>query len=199
MREFLFYSRTGYTTPNFSTLEEGGRLDILYQTILTSIFKSQSHRHDVVFHAVLNGPKNPPIHIEIIGNDLRDARIDEISWYNIIKELLKGGAHEGISTDRKSFQQIIKEKYNENYKIFILNNKGIMFTEVDEFKNYLDNEKLLFIIGDHVGLPKKDEMFALRYGSALSLGHRKYLAASCIDIINYLLDLREEKIEFIKK
>jgi tRNA pseudouridine-54 N-methylase len=46
----------------------------------------------------------------------------------------------------------------------------------------------LFILGDHVGLPKKAETFALRYGQKISLGKTPYLATSCITIINYTLD-----------
>ena len=50
------------------------------------------------------------------------------------------------------------------------------------------SENNLFVIGDHIGLPKNDESFVLRYGTRLSLGKQKYLAASCIDIINYRID-----------
>jgi tRNA pseudouridine-54 N-methylase len=44
------------------------------------------------------------------------------------------------------------------------------------------------VLGDHVGLPKKAEIFALRFGEKISLGKQPYLAASCITVINYLLD-----------
>ena len=50
------------------------------------------------------------------------------------------------------------------------------------------SDSCLFILGDHVGLPKKAEVFALRYGEKISLGKQPYLAASCITILNYLLD-----------
>lgn len=49
-------------------------------------------------------------------------------------------------------------------------------------------ENAVFVIGDHVGLPKKAEVLALRYGEKISLGKQPYLAASCITILNYLLD-----------
>ncbi|UCD92940.1 MAG: tRNA (pseudouridine(54)-N(1))-methyltransferase TrmY, partial [Methanobacteriota archaeon] len=63
MREFVLYSRKGRTDGNFKSLREAGRLDIVYQCILTSIFKSHAHRHDVVFHAVLTGPPKPPLRL----------------------------------------------------------------------------------------------------------------------------------------
>ena len=49
-------------------------------------------------------------------------------------------------------------------------------------------EKCVFVLGDHVGLPKKVETFALRYGEKNSLGKQPYLAATCITILNYLMD-----------
>jgi tRNA pseudouridine-54 N-methylase len=39
--------------------------------------------------------------------------------------------------------------------------------------------------------PKKVEAFALRYGEKISLGKKPYLAASCITILNYLLDRKK--------
>ncbi|MDD1748114.1 MAG: hypothetical protein LUQ16_10175, partial [Methanomassiliicoccales archaeon] len=49
----------------------------------------------------------------------------------------------------------------------------------------------MFVIGDQVGLPKKEEDFVLRRGRKVSLGGKEYLAAQCVCIINYVLDLRE--------
>ncbi|MCL4546877.1 MAG: hypothetical protein M1576_03970 [Deltaproteobacteria bacterium] len=184
MRLFLLLFLVRIFTPNFSTLLDGGRLDVVYQSILMSIFKAQAHRHDVIFHTVLNGPKNPPLHIQINGNELRDARIDEASWNIIIKEILKGKMHIGINVDKKSLQEIIKEKDADGYNIFALNSKG---RSIDKLEI---SDKMLFIIGDYIGIPKKDEQFILRFGNKLSLGKNKYLAASCIDIINYEIDKR---------
>jgi tRNA pseudouridine-54 N-methylase len=56
-------------------------------------------------------------------------------------------------------------------------------------------ENSLFILGDHVGLPKKAEVFAQRFGEKISLGKQPYLAASCITIINYTLD-QQAKVGF---
>ncbi|MFI5412411.1 MAG: hypothetical protein ACHQX1_00800 [Candidatus Micrarchaeales archaeon] len=182
MREFLLHSRTGFTNSKFRDLIEGGRLDVVYQCILMSIFKSASHRHDVVFHVILNGPPNPPVHISISGNDLFDARVDERSWEKILKNVLSGKQHPGISVDKIPFQKLIQKKHEDGYKIYVLNNKG------DDIKQQEFTENSLFVLGDHIGLPKNDEIFALRYGKKLSIGREKYLAASCIDILNYHLD-----------
>ena len=182
MREFLLHSRTGYTNGSFKSLMEGGRLDIVYQCALMALFKAAAHRQDVVFHAVLNGPPSPPVHIQIDGSELRDARIDERSWERILKNVLNGKEHPGISVDKVPFQKLVKEKSEAGYKILVLADKGSAITD-----QKLEGD-LLFVLGDHVGLPKNDENFALRYGTKVSLGKEKYLAASCINIVNYYLD-----------
>jgi tRNA pseudouridine-54 N-methylase len=182
MFEFVLYSRKGRTDSRFKTLLAGGRLDIVYQCILTSIFKSHGHRHDVVFHAFLNGPPAPPLHLEINGDTLRDARLDERSWEKILKNVLTGGTHPGVTIGKESFQAFIRSRGDAGVSIFVLEERG---KNISEF-NF--NESAVFVLGDHIGIPKKDEKFVLRFGEKLSLGKHRYLAASCIDIINYTLD-----------
>ena len=184
MREFILFSRKGRTDANFKTMREGGYLDTVHQCILTSLFKSHGHRHDVIFHVILGGAPNPPRHIEIRGAELRDANVDERSWEGIFKDILKGGQHPGIYKDRDSLQALVKKKADEGSEIYVLEEKGPRIDKV-EF-----GEHRVFILGDHIGIPKKDENFLLRYGKKLSLGREKYLAASCIDIINYTFDSR---------
>ena len=179
MREFLLFCRKGWTKGNFKTLREAGRLDVVYQCILMSFYLSHAIRNNVIFHVVLTGPPEPPKHIEISNVNVP---CDEVSWTDVLRRVLNGEKIDGIKVDKKSFQQIIKEKYEQGYEIYVLEEKGTDFLDI-EYGN-----KLLFILGDHIGLPKKDEKFALRYGKKVSLGRIKYLASSCICIVNYLLD-----------
>ncbi|MEM5793424.1 MAG: tRNA (pseudouridine(54)-N(1))-methyltransferase TrmY [Candidatus Aenigmatarchaeota archaeon] len=179
MREFILFSRTARTDSNFSNLVEGGRMDVVYQCIIMSIFSSHRHR-DNIFHAILNGPPKPPLHLEVDGKELRDARIDEECWKEIIKKILSGGSHPGIKIDKKSFQELIKEKR----RVYVLEERGKDILEV-EF-----DENPIFVLGDQVGLPKKEEKFALRFGEKVSLGKGLYLSSSAIDIVNWVLDKR---------
>ena len=177
MREFILFSRTARTDGNFRNLRKGGRLDVVYQCILMSIFSSHRHRNTKL-HAILNGPPKPPLHLEVDGNELRDARVDEKTWENILRKVLSGGEHPGIKLEKKSFQELIKEKE----KVYVLEERGKDIAEV-EF-----DENPVFVLGDQVGLPKKDEGFALRYGEKISLGKGLYLSSSAIDIVNWWLD-----------
>ncbi len=181
MREFILYSRTGRTDGRFVTLREAGRLDVVYQCILMSLFMSHAIRRDVSFHAVLGGPPAPPVELVVEGAELRDVHVDEHTWEELIRDALSGKSHPGIHIRKKSLQQLVKEKNN----IFVLEESGEDIRTIDL------GESPVFVLGDQVGLPKKDEEFVLRYGKKVSIGSRAYLASSCIGIINYVLDRRE--------
>jgi len=183
MREFIIYSRTGRTSPNFRSLLDGGRLDVVYQCILMALFRSHGIRRDVVFHAILNGPPNPPLELIINGANLRDIRLDEQTWEKIIRKVLSDKTHPGIKIKKNSLQGLIKNKEN----LFVLEESGENIKTID-----LGNNPI-FVLGDQVGLPKKEEKFVLRYGKKVSLGKTAYIAAACVSIINYILDLREIK------
>jgi tRNA (pseudouridine54-N1)-methyltransferase len=106
------------------------------------------------------------------------VRTDEKTWEEILRKMLSGGVHQGIELRRESFQEVLKSKQN----VFVLEESG-----EDILKAKL-GENPVFVLGDQVGLPRQDERFALRFGTKISLGKKPYLAASCVDIINYILD-----------
>lgn len=174
-------SRLGRTDSAFTSLHDAGRLDIVHECIVASLFLSHGLRRDVTFHAILNGPPNPPMHIQINGETLYDVRTDMETWQTILKKTLSGKSHPGISKDKTSYEALLKEKA-ENHPIYVLEEGG---KNINETKL---QENAVFVLGDHVGLPKKAEAYALRFGEKISLGKTPYLAASCITIINYLLD-----------
>lgn len=183
MREFVLYSRKGRTDSRFTNLREAGRLDIVHECVEASLFLSHRIRRNIVFHALLNGPPVPPLHLEVDGARLRDVQTDQGTWKGILKSVLSGKSHPGITIDKTSFEVLLKTKANES-SIYVLREDGKDIFEVDIGDNPV------FILGDHIGLPRKVEGFALRYGEKVSLGKQLYLAASCIGIVNYLLDRR---------
>jgi tRNA (pseudouridine54-N1)-methyltransferase len=181
LREFILFSRLGKTNSAFSNLHDAGRLDIVYECIVASFFLSHGLRRDVTFHAVLNGPPNPPLHMRIDGSTLFDVRTDVDTWQQILRKIIGGKTHPGISVDKSGFEALLK-KETESRHVYVLEESGKNIAETE----FADNA--LFVLGDHIGLPKKAETFALRYGEKISLGKQPYLAASCITVINYLLD-----------
>jgi len=181
LREFILYSRKGRTDSRFRSLRDAGRLDVVHECIVASLFLSHGFRRNVVFHATLYGPPTPPIHLKIDGATLRDVRTDQGTWKDILRKVLSGKPHPGISISKESFEALVKEKSTEA-EIYVLEEGGKDVSEI-EF-----GEHPVFVLGDHIGLPKKVEKFVLRFGQKVSLGKQRYLAASCITILNYLLD-----------
>jgi tRNA (pseudouridine54-N1)-methyltransferase len=180
-RKYILFSRLGKTDANFSNLHDAGRLDIVYECIVASLFLSHGLRRDVTFHAVLNGPPKPPLNLKIDGVQLYDVRTDANTWHQILKKVLSGKSHPGVSVDKTSFEALVKSEAQDR-SVYVLEEGGRNIAET-EFA-----EDAVFVLGDHVGLPKKAEAFVLRYGEKLSLGKQPYLAMTCITIINYLLD-----------
>src|SRR3989338_5593498 len=180
MRTFVLYLRHGQTSGNFKNLRDAVRLDIAAHCLTSSFFLSHALRKDVIFYTVLTGPPNPPIVIRADGNLIHDVRCDEQTCGEILKNVLNGNGHTGFEVSKKSFQELIKE-LSQNNQIYVLEEKG---EEID--RTTLSNNSV-FVIGDQVGLPKKEEGFVLRYGKKISLGKKVYLAADCITILNYEL------------
>jgi tRNA (pseudouridine54-N1)-methyltransferase len=180
MREFILYSRRGRTDGRFKTLREAGRLDVVYQCLLLGLFTSGAIRRNVVFQVFLGGPPRPPVRLTVDGRFLRNVRTDERTWEDILRRVLNGGTHRGIEVKRESLQELIGKRAN----VFVLEEKG------EDVWRVRFGENPTFVLGDQVGLPKKDERFVLRFGRKISLGKKPYLAATCVDIINYLTDLQ---------
>ena len=165
-------------------MHDAGRMDIVHECIVASLFLSHGLRRNVIFHAVLNGPPKPPLHLQIRGSELYDVRTDIDTWQVILKKTINQKPHPGVEVIKTGYEALLKERAETNH-VYVLeeNGKNIIETEI--------KSNPVFVLGDHVGLPKKAEAFALRYGKKISLGKQPYLAASCITILNYLLDLQE--------
>jgi tRNA (pseudouridine54-N1)-methyltransferase len=188
MREFVLYSRLGRTDGNFRNLHDAGRLDIVYEGVVASLFLSHAIRKDVVFDALLSGPPTPPLRLRLEGATLHDVRTDQETWERILKEVLGGQTHAGITVDKMNFEALLKTKaMAPRTGIYVLEEKGRNISEI-EF-----SENVVFVLGDHIGLPKTVENFALRYAEKISLGKQPYLAASCITILNYLMDRKAHR------
>jgi len=186
LREFILYSRLGRTDSRWTNLHDAGRLDIVYECAVASLFLSHAIRKNVIFHAVLNGPPSPPLHLQVEGATLHDVRTDQQTWTNILKKVLAGKTHPGVSVEKLSFESLLKMKA-EKSQIYVLEENG---KDIDKVQI---SESPVFVLGDHVGLPKKVEVYALRYGEKISLGKKPYLAATCVSVLNYILDRKEER------
>lgn len=187
MRHFVLYSNYGKTNGKFNDLVKAGRLDIVANSIIHAFFISNGLRAKIDFHVILNGPPDPPKHIQIIS-DLQTpwSKKDIGTLLRIALWKYKKGkkvqALPGVYIEKKSFIDTVSE-LAEKHPVYLLDMKG---------KN-LDNCKIkkdsVFVLGDHLGIPRKEKKAIKEYVTeTISLGKIPYFSSQCITIINHHLD-----------
>ncbi len=185
MRTFILHALKARTDGNFN-LEDlpssGGRMDIVARCISSALFISHAIRRDTEFIAVLNGQPNPPLAVRFDGAAVRKIAPDERSIAIWLKKILtEGKLTNGIVAEKKNFQQLVKEM--KSRPIYVLHEKGKSIEEVK-----IEKEPV-FILGDHFGLPPKNEKFVMRYAAEkISLGSTPYLASSVISVLHWRCD-----------
>ena len=191
MRTFILYShaRTDASWNIEDMPSSGGRMDLVARCVSASLWLSYTIRRDTEFIVILNGAPAPPIAIKFSGEKLKNVSPDERSVGLWLKKVLAEKIfkewreiYPGIFAAQKSFQEIIKEYKNK--KVFILHEKG----EPVQEQKFSNEDNLVFVLGDNVGIPAKDEKFALRHGEKISLGKTSYVASACINVVNWILD-----------
>ena len=172
MREFILFSR-----------ESGkhlSRKDLIARCITSAIWVSHGLR-DAKIH-IVTGAGTPPKVITFDPN-IRLISPGERSIIGWIDKVMKGWNNPGITIVEKSFQQLIKEKAEEGKQLFLVHEKGS-----DIAKTAMPEESV-FVLGDHIGLPRAEEKFVQRFkAKKLSLGKKSYLASHCIAFINMTMD-----------
>lgn len=180
MRGFVLLSRTSSDKVDLNNLSFG-RWDVIARCINSAIWVAHGLRPARI-HVVL-GASSPPKAV-VVSNDIKKVNPDEKNIAGWIKKVLsKESENPGIIVSENSFQSLIKSLSGR--KFYILHEKGKDISEV-EF-----SENPVFVLGDHIGLPPKDEEFVKRFDHELvSVGPQSYLASQCISFINIELDRR---------
>ncbi len=206
MRAFILYARKGATSSNFSLNDlagSAGRLDIVARCVTQALWLSHRLRQNVAFYVVLGGMPDPPRTIGFFSDNIRRLSPDERSVGSWIKKALETyererkirdewkKVQEGIYVTKKDLVPLVKElKEVCNYSIFVLHEKG------RNIRNVEIKEPACFVLGDHMGLPKKVEDYIVKSLGAekISIGPENYLASSCIAVVHNELDrLKRQK------
>ncbi|MGB2728591.1 MAG: tRNA (pseudouridine(54)-N(1))-methyltransferase TrmY [Halobacteriota archaeon] len=193
MKQFILYTSKAVTSPDFSLDDlpgSGGRMDLVARCICNALWISHDLRRDSCIHVVACGSPNPPVVISFYGNMLRDVSPDErniAAW--IKKALAKKRKNPGISIRKLSFQQLVEELASAGNFFYILHEQG---RDISEVKLKVDS---VFVLGDHIGLPEKEEKFVAQFEhDKLSLGTTSYLASQCVTVLHYELDNPKKKL-----
>lgn len=174
MREFILFSR-----------ESGkalSRKDLIARCVTSALWVSHGLR-EAKMHIVLGAARPPKV--VTFSPAIRLVSPDERSITGWIEKVMRGVKNPGITAVEKSFQQLIREKAEEGKHLFLLHEKG------EDIESVELPEESAFVLGDHIGLPRAEERFCLRFGARkLSLGRQSYLASHCIAFINITMDRR---------
>ena len=159
-------------------------MDLVARCICNALWISHALRRDSCIHVVACGSPNPPVVISFYGSTLRGVSPDErniAAWIKIA--LASKRKNPGIRIRKISFQQLIEELASEGTFFYILHEKG---TDIACVKLKEDS---VFVIGDHLGLPRNEEKFVERFEhDKISLGTTSYLTSQCITVLHYELD-----------
>jgi tRNA (pseudouridine54-N1)-methyltransferase len=140
-------------------------LDLVCRCISSALWLSHKAREDARIFVVLNGPPKPPVTICFQGSEYSTVYVDEITNAKWVKKILSMNFGkewlevEGTKVARKSFQEVLTELGEKNY---VLHEKG------EFIENLKLNKNPIIVLGDQVGLPDKEERFALRNGEKIS-------------------------------
>lgn len=180
MREFILLSRTSSDKIGLNNLSFG-RWEVAARCVNSALWIAHGLR-EAKIHVVL-GAASPPKTV-VVDSSIKKVNPDEKNIATWISKVLKGESENpGIHVEEKSFQDVIKSFAAEGRKFCILHEKGADISRV-EF-----GAGPVFVLGDHIGLPPKDEKFVKRFDHELvSVGPRSYLASQCISYINIELD-----------
>ena len=181
---------------------KAGRMDIVCHIVINSFFLSQKMRDDVKLHLLLNGPPDPPKHIEIqietrkgipeTGKQVGSIDISKKDIGGLIQRVLykykkgkKIEPYKGIFIEKKSFVKVIDELKDKN--VYLLDKKG------EDISKIKIEENPVFIIGDHEGIPKKIKKYILKNKNVklISIGPQVYFASHVVVILNNILDRNE--------
>src|SRR3989344_1424128 len=130
MREFIYFSSKARTSGNFGDdLMKAGRIDIVINVTISSLFLSHKLRDDVHLHLIFNGPPNPPMHLEFVSNS--EMPISKKDVAGLIKRMLykcrEGFRNEvfpGCFVEKKSFGKLCEEFLDSGKKVYILDSRG---------------------------------------------------------------------------
>ena len=190
MRSFVLMARKASTAPfPLNDLPGAGRIDVVCRCVNASIWLSDTIRRDTEFFSCFDGPPSPPVCIKFSGELMQGVSPDErniASW--ISKAVLAGAGEEwkaiqrGIFTAKRNLQSLSKEMQGS---FCVLSERG------DDMRTAEIGENPVFFLGDHLGIPEKDEGFLERLGAKkISIGPKTYLASHCIAVVNNELDRR---------
>jgi len=165
VRTIVMYSHSG--------LKRRLRFDVIVDVIRMACLYSHGIRDDTEVYVVLMG-ESPPKTIHISRGTVDKFPPDPKGVEEVILSR---------SWPEVSFRQLMRELFQR--KVYVLEEDGAPIEKCEV-------EESVFVIGDHIGLPKVEERFLLSHGAQkISLGKIPLTAPAAAAVLQYLLDSRK--------
>jgi tRNA (pseudouridine54-N1)-methyltransferase len=88
----------------------------------------------------------------------------------------------GVFVEKKSFEEVLEE-LSEAHPLYLLDPRGRPIGRVEL------EEDPVFILGDHLGIPRKQRRFARKLSDCMiSLSEVPYFTSQCIAVLHFHLD-----------
>jgi tRNA (pseudouridine54-N1)-methyltransferase len=168
-----------------------GRLDVLCRAVGAALFLSHGIRSDVETILLLQNS----IQIRIVGSMVRRLNPDERSTAALIRRALKSVDGEevesspGFFVSRKELADALDRLYQLEATPIVLCERG---TPVESFA--FPNDPA-FILSDHVDFTEQEDRILCDL-PCVTLGERALHTSQCVTIVHYLLDQREQDVQF---
>ncbi|MEM0372479.1 MAG: hypothetical protein QXO69_01420 [archaeon] len=155
------------------------RMDLVARCVNAALWLDHGIRRDVVVYFCFSNN----ITVRIDGR-VRNMNPDERNIASFFKHIQGGKSFPGISLNRAGLWDVVAEAKARN--CFVLDKNGI---DISEFTKNHSIQDSVFLLGDDIGLSKKEVVKASELGFVpLSIGPKSYFTSQCICFLNIWLD-----------
>ncbi len=196
MRTFIIRARKGSTRWEKLRSSIGAKehFEIVTHCVINAFFVSVDFRQDVEVYIILDSSEDFPRTIKLSGSEgLSLSGFHEAAILDVIEKALKESQGlqkdatkviaPGIQISGFGFEKLVNNLL-QTRPVYLLDPKG------DDIRSAKIEPNPVFILSDHLAMPKKSIQGLKRHGlKMLSLGKKMLFASHCVTIINYELDL----------
>jgi len=203
VRTFIIKARKGTTRWELVRSQIGSRahFEVIAHAVINAFFISNGFRDDVEVYIVLDSSEDFPRTIKLSSSaGLSLAGFHEAAVLDVIETALKDsqGLQKNTTMDvapgvqisgfglEKLVGSLLGDDSLENRPVYLLEPKG------EDIRTMLLEDQPInpvFILSDHLALPKKSVKGFKRHGlKTISLGKKMLFAAQCVVLLNYELD-----------
>lgn len=197
MRTFIIRARKGTTRWELLRSQVGTKahFEVVAHSVINAFFVSNGFREDVEVYIVLDSSEDFPRTIKLSGAEgISIAGFHESAVLDLIEQALKDSVDlqkdetrklaPGLQISGFGFEKLVGGLL-ENRTVYLLDPKG------DDIRSAELASDPVFILSDHLALPKNNvKSFTRRGLKMISLGKKMLFASQCVVLINHELDRR---------